>query len=69
MVCNGVSLQSQIILFFSAEKRVVELIDKFEDLKKRGKLSKNIEKHRKKIVQKNRRKISSSKEGQGYFQQ
>ncbi|KAE8743903.1 hypothetical protein FOCC_FOCC009461 [Frankliniella occidentalis] len=44
-----------------SEKRMVDLIDKYEDLKKKGSLVKNIEKHRKKIVQKNRKKINSSK--------
>lgn len=40
---------------------MAELIDKYEELKKQGKLAKNIEKHRKKIVQKNRRKIPGNK--------
>ncbi|KAK3908430.1 Ribosomal RNA processing protein 36-like protein, partial [Frankliniella fusca] len=45
-----------------SEKRMVDVIDKFEELKKKGRLVKNIEKHRKKIVQRNKRKILSSKE-------
>ena len=45
-----------------SEKRMAELIDKYEDLKKRGKVAKNIEKHRKKIVQKNRKNIPVAKE-------
>lgn len=40
---------------------MVDLIDQYEELKEKGKVTKNIEKYRKKIVAKNRDKISGKK--------
>lgn len=57
---SGSSVKIDCVLYVSAEKRVVDLIDQYEELKKRGRVAKTIEKHRKKIVQKNRKKIHAS---------
>ncbi|XP_034249381.1 ribosomal RNA processing protein 36 homolog [Thrips palmi] len=48
------------------EKRMVDLIDQYEELKKKGKVSKKIEKYRQKIVVKNRKKISGNQGGLEY---
>lgn len=44
-----------------AEKRMVELVDQYEELKKKGKVTKKIEKCRKKTVIKNRKNFSESR--------
>jgi len=51
---------SKLLRFeFSAEKKVVELADRFEELKKSGRLTKHMEKYRKKILAKDRRKMDA----------
>jgi ribosomal RNA-processing protein 36 len=41
-----------------AEKRVLDLVEQYEELKESGKLQKHIKKHRKKNAQKDRKKLS-----------
>ncbi|PSN40599.1 Ribosomal RNA processing protein 36 [Blattella germanica] len=43
-----------------SEKKVLELVDQFEELKKTGKLNKHIEKQRKKNARKDKRKLEQS---------
>nr|CAD7578846.1 unnamed protein product [Timema californicum] len=39
------------------EKRLLELVDQYKELKKNGKLKKHIEKHRKKVMLKDKKKM------------
>jgi hypothetical protein len=45
-----------ILLFFPADRKTKELVEKFEDLKKSGRITKHIEKHRKKRIHQDRKK-------------
>jgi ribosomal RNA-processing protein 36 len=40
-----------------AEKRILDLVEQYEELKESGKLRKHIQKHRKKNAQKDRKKL------------
>lgn len=42
---------------FLAEKRILDLVEQYEELKDSGKLQKHIMKHRKRNVQKARKKL------------
>ena len=42
-----------------AEKRVLDLVEQYEELKESGKLQKHIRKHRKRNVQKDRRRLNT----------
>jgi hypothetical protein len=46
-----------LYLIFTAERQAKELVTKYEDLKKSGKLQKHIEKKRKKSTNKERKKF------------
>jgi len=42
-----------------AEKRVLNLVEQYEELKESGKLQKHIRKHRKRNVQKDRKRLNA----------
>jgi len=42
-----------------AEKRVLDLVEQYEELKESGKLQKHIRKHRKRNVQKDRKRLNA----------
>jgi hypothetical protein len=50
------------MLYFSllAEKRVTDLVEQYEELKESGKLQKHIRKHRKRNVQKDRKRLNAA---------
>lgn len=45
-------------IFLIAEKKMMNLVEQFEDLKKTGKIGKHITKHRKKNMQKARKHVN-----------
>jgi len=50
-----------MIIFLTAERKTKELVEKFEELKKSGKISKHIEKFRKKKINQDRKKFKAFK--------
>ena len=46
-----------LMCIFSAEKKVLNLVEQYEELKKNGKLSKHIEKLRKKNARRDKKKL------------
>ncbi|XP_069673541.1 ribosomal RNA processing protein 36 homolog isoform X2 [Periplaneta americana] len=49
------------IYYKKSERKIIDLVEQYEELKKGGKLHKHIEKHRKKNAQKDRKKLKAVK--------
>ena len=58
LVCVIVILKLLCYLLL-AEKRVLDLVEQYEELKESGRLQKHIRKHRKRNVQKDRKRLNA----------